>query len=193
MSPFEYILPLVSVLVGLAVADLVTSLHRLLRGRSRVQWDWLPLTVALLAILTVLNLWWGLYQAQDDTYYKTLAGFLPLVAQLILLFLVNAAVLPDDVPAKGTNLKNYYEKNSSYIWLLFAAYVFVVVAQNSIARFIAGWDFISILKSSGANLIVISIYCSLVFIRNRLYHAIIVIVLLIVYIIEWSGLSLGSV
>ena len=109
MGPFEYILPLVSVLVGLAVADLVTSLHRLIRDRSRVQWDWLPLTVALLTILTVLNLWWGLYQAQDDNYYRTLAGFLPLVAQLVLLFLVNAAVLPDDVPAKGIDLKIYYE------------------------------------------------------------------------------------
>lgn len=193
MSPFEYILPLVSVLVGLAVADMVTSLHKLLRVRSRVQWDWLLLTVALLVILTVLNLWWSLYQVQDNTYYRTLAGFLPLVAQLVLLFLVNAAVLPDNVPAKGTDLKNYYEKNCSYIWLLLAAYLFVVVAQNSITRFIAGWDFISILKSSGANLIVIIIYSSLIFVRNRIYHSIVVIILLIVFIIEWSGLNLSAV
>ena len=57
MSPFEYLLPLISVLVGLAVADLATSLHWLLQARRRVQWDWLPLLAAILAVLAVLDLW----------------------------------------------------------------------------------------------------------------------------------------
>ena len=58
MNPFEYLLPLISVIVGLSITDLATSLHRLLRARRRVEWDWLPLATALLALLMVLNAWW---------------------------------------------------------------------------------------------------------------------------------------
>ena len=63
MNPFEYLLPLISVIVGLSITDLTTSLHRLLRARRRVEWDWLPLATALLAVALVLNVWWQLYQA----------------------------------------------------------------------------------------------------------------------------------
>ncbi len=45
MSPFECLLALVSILVGLAVADLSISFHHLLRARHRIRWDWLSLVV----------------------------------------------------------------------------------------------------------------------------------------------------
>jgi len=48
VSPFECVLPMVSILVGLAIGDLSLGLHRLLRARSRVDRDWLPLAAALL-------------------------------------------------------------------------------------------------------------------------------------------------
>ena len=58
MTPFEYILPLVSVLVGLAIADLAVSFNRLLRARRRVTWDWLALLAAFIALVAVLDIWW---------------------------------------------------------------------------------------------------------------------------------------
>jgi H+/Cl- antiporter ClcA len=61
LSPFEYLLALVSILIGLAVADLSSSLHRLLRARRRVRWDWLPLAGAFLVILLILEFWWNLW------------------------------------------------------------------------------------------------------------------------------------
>ncbi|MBC8451106.1 MAG: hypothetical protein H8D72_00190 [Planctomycetes bacterium] len=122
MSPFEYILPLVSVLVGLAIADLAVSLHRLLRARGRVQWDWLPLAAALLAVMAVLEVWWLFYGLQEATTFNSLGGFLPMTAQLILLFLLNAAALPDDVPDEGLDLRAFYVANSPYFWTLYGAY-----------------------------------------------------------------------
>lgn len=62
MTPFEYLLALVSILIGLAVADLATCMHRLLRARSRVRWDWLPLASALIVMLLILQFWWGFYR-----------------------------------------------------------------------------------------------------------------------------------
>ena len=40
---FEFALGLFSVLIGLAIADVAASFHRLMRARPRVRWD--PLTL----------------------------------------------------------------------------------------------------------------------------------------------------
>ncbi len=135
MTPFEYIIPLVSVLVGLAIADLAVSFNRLLRARNKVKWDWLPLLSAFMAILAVLDIWWVFYGEQQSTFYQTLAGFLPIAAQLILLYLINAAALPDDVPEEGMDLKKFYEDNSPYLWSLFVIYFISVLVTHSVSTF----------------------------------------------------------
>ena len=50
MNTFEYITVLASIVVGLAIADLATSAHRLLRAGGRVRWDWIAPTAALLML-----------------------------------------------------------------------------------------------------------------------------------------------
>ena len=41
MTPFAYLLVLVSIVMSLAMADISTSLHRLLRARRQVRSHWL--------------------------------------------------------------------------------------------------------------------------------------------------------
>ena len=47
---FEYALGLFSVLIGLAVADIATSFHRLIRHKQAVNWDPLAMLAALYAL-----------------------------------------------------------------------------------------------------------------------------------------------
>ena len=196
MNPFEYLIPLISVLVGLAIADLATSLHRLLRGRNRVEWDWLPLATALLALLSVLDLWWGLYGAWDAASW-TFGGFLPLAALLVVLFLINAAALPDDVPSEGLDLQAFYESNSSYFWFLFAIYVFIAIANNVGRRvaseFPEGVDVLSVLVGNAPNLIILGLYVALALSRNRPFHLVTVVALLVFYIFQWAQRSIGVI
>ena len=159
MTAFEYVLPLVSVLAGLALADLAVSLHRLLRARRRVRWDWLPLTTALLAALAVLNLWWGLFGSRETPFYQTLGGFLPLAAMLVLLFLLNAAALPDAVPKEGLDLRAFYDANGPYFWSLYAAYVALSIAFDLGGRAASGQS-IGVL-SYAVNLILIALFVAL--------------------------------
>ncbi len=155
MPPFEYVIPLVSVLVGLAITDLAMSLNRLLRARDRVKWDWLLLLVAFMAILAVLDIWWMFYGEQEATLYQTLAGFLPLAAQLIILFLINAAALPDDVPKEVMDLKKFYEDNNPYLWPLFVIYFVNIFVTRSVSIFILDWDILNMLKEAYLELIII--------------------------------------
>lgn len=192
MTPFEYILPLVSVLVGLAIADISVSFNRLLRANSRVKWDWLTLLAAFMAILAVLDIWWMFYKAQEATFYQTLAGFLPLAAQFIILFLINAAALPDDVPKEGIKLKDFYEVNSPYLWILFTIYFFSIFATRTITNMVAGQTFLDTLDTTLLNLLITLLFATLIYIKNRWYHGTIIIVFLISYMSDWSMKTLST-
>ena len=190
MTAFEYVLPLVSVLAGLALADLAVSLHRLLRARRRVRWDWLPLATALLAALAVLNLWWSLFNSQDTPFYETLGGFLPLAALLVVLFLLNAAALPDAVPREGLDLRVFYDINGSYVWSLFATYVALSIALDLGERAASGLS-IDVL-SYASNLVLIALFVALAWVRRRVFHGVAVVVLLALFLSDWVSMSLSA-
>jgi hypothetical protein len=193
VSAFEYLIPFISVLVGLAVTDLATSLHRLLRVRRRVEWDWIPLATALLALLMVLNSWWGVY-GMKDTVSWTLGGFLPLAATLFVLFLLNAAALPGEVPLEGIDMRSFYESNSPYFWSLFGTYIiFVSMVNLAVPEGLPENETIlGVLLGLGPNFVLLGISVALAFFRNRLLHAIATVVLLAFLTMQWSDMVVGS-
>ncbi len=190
MSPFEYLITLVSVLAGLALADLATSLHGLLRARDRVRWDWAPLVAALLAVLTVLQFWWALFDGQDVGAYGRIAGFLPLMAQMLLLYLLNAAALPDEVPVGGIDLRTFYADNARYFWLLFAGYVFVVIVVAAASRIAAGQGILPVVQNLLADALLMGAFLWLAFTRRRAVHAVVMTLCLVVFMASWWGLQL---
>ena len=64
---FEFALGLFAVLIGLAIADIATSFHRLLRDRARVHRDPLPLLAAALAIVITVGMWFDLWGIRHAT------------------------------------------------------------------------------------------------------------------------------
>lgn len=193
MTPFEYLLSLISVLVGLAVADLATSLHRLLRARRRVRWDWLPLGAALLAVLAVLEFWWVFFEQQELELgsLARIAGFLPVAGQLVLLFLMNAAALPDEVPAEGLDLKLFYEEQRSYFWSLYAVYIGSVIALRIATLVGAGWDAGDWILSVVPNVLVMVSFVALALSGRRWLHAAVILLWLVVFNVSWWRLTLG--
>ena len=129
MHPFEFLTAFVAILIGLAVADLATSLHRLLRARDRVKWDWATPAAAAMVAIQVMAQFWVFWFSRGERIY-TFASTFALTAVLVLAFLVASAVLPDEVPAEGIDLRVFYEKNRRYLWSLEALYVATVTFQE---------------------------------------------------------------
>jgi hypothetical protein len=118
MSLVERVAVLVAIVLGLALAELGTSFHRLLRARARVKWDWMSPALALLMLLETIQFWW-----LSQTWYETasqlrLIDFLPRLVILLLIFLLAAVVLPDEVPDQGIDLRAFYVENSRHFWAL---------------------------------------------------------------------------
>jgi hypothetical protein len=97
MSQLEYLVALISIIVGLALTDLAQSFRELIRPGHPVRWDGLPLAWAAFAFLLTILLWWQGFAALENPDATGEAGPLFLTALLIffLLYLCCAFALPD--------------------------------------------------------------------------------------------------
>lgn len=121
MNAFDYALGLISILVSLALADIVISFHRLMRRARSVHWDGRVLVAAILVVLEIVRLWFAQWTIRDSADALTFSVYLAIFVQVMLLVLLAAAALPDD-PDERCDLGAFFDANRRYFWGVFAAY-----------------------------------------------------------------------
>lgn len=121
MSIADFLLAFVGIILGLGVADLLTSLHKLLRAGRRVKWHWATPTLAALMLLVTLVIWFRSFGELSVLRSETLAAFLPMFVVLVFSFLMMAAALPDEVPDSGIDLEQFYFSSRFHLWSLMSA------------------------------------------------------------------------
>lgn len=106
---------LVSIILGIALADVLMHLHELIHARGRVEWDALPLVWTLIGVLWLFNYWWAVGLGLDGAAKVRVAGgYVLLAIPPILLFVMSTSALPRRVPEKGTiSLRDEWAKNRS--------------------------------------------------------------------------------
>jgi hypothetical protein len=124
---FEFALGLFSVLIGLAIADVAASFHRLMRVRPQVRWDPLVLLTALLAMVITVGMWFDLWGIRNATSVRHFFLYLALVGAFFLLFLIAASSLPDEA-TPGLDLREFYARNHRYFWFLVTLFELIYVA-----------------------------------------------------------------
>lgn len=145
MEPSGYILALLAIITGLAISDMVVSLHGLLANRQKVKWDWLTL-IAAAFIFTLIVASWGIsYRAFDDSG----AGpwfweFILTLCQTITLYLAARAILPDNVQiGDEVDLAAHYAFVSRYFWaslvVTYALYLLFAVIFVGFGRLIPAY------------------------------------------------------
>lgn len=193
MNSAEYISVLVSIVIGLAFADVLFSLHRLLRAGRRVRWDWAAPIAAALVVMVLVMMWWSFYRPTPEPV--SIGEFLPSLVLLTLLFLLAGAALPDEVPAEGLSLRAYYDANGRYFWSLFAALLGWVLLLQAVAvvhaavtrgASVAPW-FTGRLIEFG----ILAVFVSLIFVRRRWWHAV-AFLILASGPIGWVARSIGE-
>ena len=124
MDRFEYVIGLMSIITGLALADIGMSLHRLMKRRATVRWDWLALLIAAYVSFIIIRYWYQIWSAREAPGVTGLFVFLSLIAENFILFLMAASVLPDedDYDGRATDLRAFQAGNSIYLWRLFLLY-----------------------------------------------------------------------
>lgn len=188
MSAFEYTSVLASIIIGLSLVDVLVSLNRLIRAGQSVRWHWAAPATALLVSLTIIQIWWSSYSPQDAP--MTIGQFLPLLVELVILFLLAAAVFPDEIPAGGLDLRLYYDRNGPYFWSLFAAALAWLLAIEIAELLANGETILRVLDTRLIDLVVLGVFVSLIFVRRLWWHAI-ALMLLASGPLGWLSRSVG--
>jgi hypothetical protein len=190
VGAFEYLLLFMAIVLGLAVADLVISLHRLLGAGERVKWDWLAPLAALVVFLDIVAQWWSWHAAEALADAVTFEMFLTLVAGTVLLFLLAAAALPDEAPHDAViDLRTHYEKGQRRFWILFLAHWLVANGVNIWVQMVAEKARFSLLQPGYLTGLVL---LSLIFIRNRWWQTLCLAAFAVLLLGQFFGRSLTA-
>jgi len=121
MNGFEYALGLFSVLIGLALADIAMSAHKLVRNFRTVRWDVRVIISSLLVIVVIVRMWFAFWTIRNVGAVLNFPFYLSLFIELMILFLLASTCLPDE-PTENCDLTRFYEGNQRTLWVVFAAF-----------------------------------------------------------------------
>jgi len=113
VRPFDFVAVFYSVVLGVAVAQLITGVGRLVEERRRVRNYWVHSVWILTVLLTDANNWWSLWSVRDIASWR-LVSFLLLIALTALIFLMTVLLFPrPPEPAERIDLREHYYENST--------------------------------------------------------------------------------
>lgn len=191
MPVSEYVSVLVSIIVGLAVADLLISFHRLLRVGRAVRWYWLVPLLAIYIMLVIVAFWWGSYIWLLHLQALTMSQFLPTFLAAITIFLLSAAILPDEIPEGGLDLKAWYLQNSRQIWILASLALLLVIVFDGERQLTTPESALKFAESRWDDLALLTGSVVLIFTRRLRLHELYVIIAVVdmAYWANWVSIG----
>lgn len=165
MTSFEHLFVLVSIIIGLALADVLTSVHKLVMARRRVRFHWLPLTWAFLLFVAATQYWWAFFRTGQAEVWTQFFAFLFVLMELVTLYLIASSALPDvEAGRERIDLKAHYFETKWWFFGLIAVYVALLVAD----RVLRGRDLLDPIHAY--HLAGLVLVLTLMFSRSTLVH-----------------------
>ena len=93
MSPFEFICAFYSVVLGVAVPQLMTSVGRLLEVSDQVRTYWVQSLWVVIVLLVDVNSWWTMWELRSAKSWS-FVSFLLLVGLVASIYLVTVLLFP---------------------------------------------------------------------------------------------------
>ncbi len=173
----DFAIGLMTIITGLAIADMVASLHGLLMHRSRVRWDWLGGLAALLIFLLIVSSWGISFRTMGNQRINPpLWLFVLGLSQIIPVYLAARASLPDMVGEEGISLADHYSEVSRYFWATVAFTYLIFLAYGAYSMGLGALA--GPLLSPAAQLLMMSV---LILAPSRRVHAVFVPIIFLLF------------
>jgi hypothetical protein len=128
---FEYLSVLLSIILGLAVAQILTGYRSLVLARSRVRSHLPTLVWTMIVLLIAVQSWWAMFGLRDAPSW-TFGGFAILLMQTILIYMLAGLSLPD-VRADGpVNLYAHYHEHRRVFFVIIVLLVAVSLGKDMV-------------------------------------------------------------
>jgi hypothetical protein len=110
MDAFSYLSVLLSIIIGLAITQVLQGYRVLLLARGRVRASPTALLWSALLLLFAIQAWWASFGLRDHAEWSFLA-FATVLLQMILLYMAAAIVLPDVGSEGEVDLAGHFEEH----------------------------------------------------------------------------------
>lgn len=125
MDPFSYLSVLLSIVLGLALTQVLQGYRAVLLAKGRVRHSPTVLIWSGLLIAMVAQAWWASFSLRDRTHWDFLS-FAVILAQMGLVYMGAAVVFPD-VPATGdVDLAEHWDRHRT----AFFAFLLAMLAAS---------------------------------------------------------------
>ena len=111
MDEFSYLSVLLSIILGLAVAEILTGFRGLLQARGRVRLYWPSLLWSFVLLVIYAQTWWAMFGLRTHHDWS-FAGFGIVLLHMIVLYMLAGLVLPDITANETIDLRaNYFSQH----------------------------------------------------------------------------------
>ena len=170
---------LVSIIVGLGVAEILTGIARQIRFRASSVAYWVHSCGVMLIFFALLQNWWELWVLRDVDEW----AFSGLVLMLLTpagMYLIAHLIFPE--PIQGAEFKAYYYTAMRPVWWLA---VFVTIASTLFKPLAFGADLVD--PDNAAALLMVFGFIALATSKNEVVHSVLVptFLLLLLWDVLW--------
>jgi hypothetical protein len=188
VTPFEHLSVLISIILGLGIAHLLTNVHGLARASDRVRVYWLSVLWTILIFIGQVQWWWSSYAFQElplETW--SFFYFLFVLLSPVTLYLAAAFVLPGIGPEERVDLRAHYYGTRGWFFLMAA----LGPALDAVRRGVTAGSFTDLGVTSNAA--AAALVGSLALTDRAAYHAVVTLGVsgLFAYFIVAAALNLG--
>lgn len=131
MEAFSYLSVLISIILGLAIAQVLQGYRQLLLARTRVQHDAVPLVWSGLVLLFAAQAWWASFGLNARKEWN-FADFAVILVQMGLLYMLSALILPDAPPKARVDVAEHFEQHRRPFFVFLIAMLMSSIAKDAV-------------------------------------------------------------
>jgi len=173
---FEFLMVLVSVVIGLGLAEILSGAADLLRARETVRFHWFHVLFQLGVFFALMQQWWEFWDMEElgeISYFAVLV----VLAPPVFLFLIADLLYPRD--PEGVDLEAYYYQQAPLLWTLVIA---GTVLGTFLQPLVFGEPIFHPANLSGIPMIGICLV--LTFSKNRRVHAVLGPIIILMVLLD---------
>jgi hypothetical protein len=131
MDAFAYLSVLISIILGLAIAQVLQGYRALLLARGKIHADPAPLIWSGLVLLFAAQAWWASFGLNAREHWD-FADFIVILVQMGLLYMLSALILPDVASDEPVDLARHFERHRKSFFIFLIAMLASSIAKEAV-------------------------------------------------------------
>lgn len=129
MSEFDYLAVLISIVLGLGIANILSGFGAIVRARDRIA-HFVPTYIQMGNIFLIhIQMWWSMFGLRD-VHHWTFPAFFFTILQPVLLYLMSTFLVPAIRDEGRVDLEKAYFRESTWFGAGLFASVIVSIARS---------------------------------------------------------------